>query len=197
MGNALTMYVNENHGFYPGHCHRNSGGTIYAIWPVRLRRYLNGNQAVFWCPAQQVAYQWPLTPGAGPVPEAATNEDGQLGYNTGEQLLDVFQVQFCYGYNDWGCGNPQPAAANNQPRGLGGDIAWYPNGPIHEVNSVMIRNSSEITMITHKYSNGLALQHRSRRPTQCPARSTPPGPTRCSPTGMPSGCRNRAWWCSM
>ena len=170
MGQGLQMYQNENHNYFPGHCHKNSLGITYAIWPIRLRHYLNGNQAVFWCPAQLEIYQWPVTPGATPVAEPATNEDGQFGYNTGEQLLDVFAVQFSYGYNDWGCGNPQPAASTDSQRGCGGDIAWYPSGVIHEVNASRIINASEMIMITDKYSNGSwNFNIDPTDPTQCPA----------------------------
>jgi prepilin-type N-terminal cleavage/methylation domain-containing protein/prepilin-type processing-associated H-X9-DG protein len=160
MGNALAMYQNDNHNFYPGHCHQNSLGIIYAIWPVRLRHYMNGNQAVFWCPAQLELYQWPISPGATPVAEPATNEDGQFGYNTAEQLLDVSKVQFCYGYNDWGCGNPQGSGAGATTagqRGCGGDIAWYSTSPtaqIHELNAARARNPSELIVITDKKSTG-------------------------------------------
>ncbi len=170
MGQGLQMYLNENHNYYPGHCHQNSKGITYAIWPVRLRRYLNGNQMVFWCPAQLELYQWPVTPGATGVSEPAANEDGQFGYNTGEQLLDVFKVQFSYGYNDWGCGNPQPATSNDSQRGFGGDISWYPSGPFREVNASRVRNASELIVITDKYSNGnWNFNIDPCDPTQCPA----------------------------
>src|ERR1700722_4080717 len=47
MGNAVQMYMNDNQNYYPGHCHKNSLGKTYAIWPVKLRHYMNGNQAIF------------------------------------------------------------------------------------------------------------------------------------------------------
>src|SRR5437868_9542887 len=41
IGHALTMYINENQ-YYPGHASA-LGGQPFAIWPTRLRKYLDGN----------------------------------------------------------------------------------------------------------------------------------------------------------
>jgi len=175
MGNAVQMYMNDNHNFYPGHCHKNSANITYAIWPVKLRHYMNGNQAIFWCPAALELYQWPVTPGPTAVAEPATNEDGQWGYNTGEQLLDVFAVQFSYGYNDWGCGGPQgaPPATTATQRGCGGDIDWYSTSAAnqcHTLNATRVRNPSELIMISDKQSNGnWNFDIDPTDSTQCPA----------------------------
>src|SRR4051812_24414632 len=57
LGHAMTMYINENR-FYPGHAAQ-TNGVIFAVWPTRLRRYLDGNQAVFRCPTQDAEeFDW-------------------------------------------------------------------------------------------------------------------------------------------
>src|SRR5438105_4064520 len=48
IGKAMTMYTNEWKYFPCSYCV--GEGTQFAIWPPRLRIYLNGNQDVFYCP---------------------------------------------------------------------------------------------------------------------------------------------------
>src|SRR5690242_2739437 len=52
-GQALTMYV-QQYGYYPGCMH--GGG--YAVWPTRLRLFLNKNSDVFYCPAADERCRW-------------------------------------------------------------------------------------------------------------------------------------------
>jgi prepilin-type processing-associated H-X9-DG protein len=151
MGNALQMYLNENHNFYPGHAHQDAAGHTYAIWPIRLRHYMNGNQAIFYCPSQREDYQWPVTPGTTAVAlPANSTDDAQYGYNPGEQLLEVNTVQFSYGYNDWGTTGAFAATPQTQ-RGFGGDIAFSSENPqYHEVPLSQVRNASDVIIITDK-----------------------------------------------
>src|ERR1700757_193762 len=51
MGMANIMYATET-GYFPGDIGSKSGGAIFAVWPPCLRLYMNGNQNVFYCPAQ-------------------------------------------------------------------------------------------------------------------------------------------------
>src|SRR2546428_1745975 len=55
MGIAMTMYT-QQYGYYPGHA--NFGSKIYAVWPTRLRNLMNGDQRVFFCPAQEPGFEW-------------------------------------------------------------------------------------------------------------------------------------------
>src|SRR3954451_6161615 len=58
MGHAMAQYVNA-YRFYPGHAaQRVGGGNPIAVWPVRLRVYLGGDQNVFFCPSQEEGFAW-------------------------------------------------------------------------------------------------------------------------------------------
>ena len=108
MGLALALYINE-WGYYPGARADGATGTTkttvdsvppYAIWPTRLRKYMNGNQKVFLCPSQDASiYTWVYGNTSGTV--AGSPETG-CGYNLGESLLLENSSHFSYGYNDWG-----------------------------------------------------------------------------------------------
>src|SRR3954468_22402118 len=118
MGIATAMYINENK-YYPGHASHTASGQEYAVWPTRLRKYMNGNQGVFRCPTQELDFDWKV---GDKTPPVATLADTGYGYNEGESLLLRQSGKFSYGYNDWGAYN------NNAPakqRGLGGDL-WKP-----------------------------------------------------------------------
>src|SRR2546425_8218296 len=52
IGLAMTMYTQQYNSF-PGCSLGGTGiGPSAESWPVRLRKFLGGNQAVFYCPAQ-------------------------------------------------------------------------------------------------------------------------------------------------
>lgn len=128
MGQALTLYTTDTR-FYPGtNGLTGSPANSMAIWPTRLRAYLNGNQQLFVCPARDPALvDWPVTTG-GSGNEYASAIDSGWGYNLGEVLLyEAGHTQFfSYGYNDWGTnGGPGPilnASAGQTQLGLGGDV---------------------------------------------------------------------------
>jgi prepilin-type processing-associated H-X9-DG protein/prepilin-type N-terminal cleavage/methylation domain-containing protein len=121
MGQALTMYVNSSR-HYPGHAGLDTRNQPFAIWPVRLRNFMNGNTGAFHCPAQEQGYgdwtSWTRSP-LGNVPKA-TPDDSGWGYEPGEMLLDVHLLVFSYGYTDWGSVN----VGLNPYLGLGGDCWW-------------------------------------------------------------------------
>jgi len=139
MGLAMAMYVNQWKA-YPGHAAQSS--VIFAVWPTRLRSYMNNNQGVFFCPSQESSFEWPYNQGGGAG--TATVAESRYGYTPGERLLDVFNVAFSYGYNDWGAGNPQPAPSRDAQRGLGGDL-WNPATP--EVKLGRVKKAAEMIAI--------------------------------------------------
>jgi prepilin-type processing-associated H-X9-DG protein/prepilin-type N-terminal cleavage/methylation domain-containing protein len=121
IGQALTMYT-QQYGCYPG-CWVFDGRNNHAIWPVRLRPFLSGEQGVFMCPARDERFEWPRVP---PEPGLAGRAGALLapyGYEPGEPLLTFTGRRFSYGYNAWG---PVPGAM--AARGLG----WQVNSVVHD-----------------------------------------------------------------
>src|SRR5215210_7002151 len=55
IGQALTMYT-QHYGWYPGCDAYFTGSRVpaphFAVWPLRLRQYMGGEQDVFNCPSQ-------------------------------------------------------------------------------------------------------------------------------------------------
>jgi prepilin-type processing-associated H-X9-DG protein len=150
MGQAMMIYVQET-GHYPAHAAlRTSGGNPFAVWPTRLRKIARGSRDLFWCPANQPGFRWQNATGT-PGGLYATAAETGYGYEVGELLLDVFNVPFSYGYNDWGYGNPQPASAPNTQRGLGGDL-WNPSS--REIKASRVKKGSEMIAISDNISDG-------------------------------------------
>ena len=103
MGQALTMYTQQS-GWYPS-CFVDDSDTPgrWAIWPMRLRRFLGGDHGVFHCPAQDDRFEWKRgQPPAGLKLVPATAGHSQLGYEVGEPLLEVERAPFSYAYNALG-----------------------------------------------------------------------------------------------
>jgi prepilin-type processing-associated H-X9-DG protein/prepilin-type N-terminal cleavage/methylation domain-containing protein len=140
-GQGLAIYIADTK-YYPGHG-GNSQGTIYAIWPTRIRKALRGGHGIFWCPANEPGFQWQRRTA---TPSAGTVEEG-FGYFSGELLLNVFTVPFSYGYNDWGYALNQ-ATTQYPQRGLGGDIptqgGW---AGVPEVKAARVKRASEMIAI--------------------------------------------------
>jgi prepilin-type processing-associated H-X9-DG protein len=128
MGVAMTMYISD-WKYYPG-CYAFDGNKAFAIWPTRLRRYMNHNQDVFYCPSHEASSRW-LQPGQAPsTATKAGPKDVGYGYELGEPLLDQdnpITGPFSYGYNDWGCDTTQPDSPTRM-RGLGGDQPYLGGG---------------------------------------------------------------------
>src|SRR5687767_6003848 len=60
MGLAMEMYTGQ-HAFFPTASLRMTSGSApraVQCWPVRLRKFLKGNQKAFYCPAQDARCQW-------------------------------------------------------------------------------------------------------------------------------------------
>jgi prepilin-type N-terminal cleavage/methylation domain-containing protein/prepilin-type processing-associated H-X9-DG protein len=114
LGQAMTMYTSTS-GYYPG-CSVSYNGLACAVWPTRLRMFMNGSRDPFLCPAQDAArVAWSQNPQGSltAAPAAMT----WYGYDEREALLGVFSTPFSYGYN--GVGNeswgalPTPALGSN------------------------------------------------------------------------------------
>jgi prepilin-type processing-associated H-X9-DG protein/prepilin-type N-terminal cleavage/methylation domain-containing protein len=144
MGLAATMYINEwKH--YPGHIARHAAGGEFAVWPTRLRKYMNGNQGVFRCPSQTTEFEWTT---GGTTPPVAILSDTGYGYNEGESLLLRSSGKFSYGYNDWGA---YDTVTVPHQRGLGGDL-WNPTS--RELKATMVRNPTEMIHIADNLPDG-------------------------------------------
>ena len=99
IGQAMTMYV-ERYRRYPGCCIYTQGRN-WALWPVRLRPFLGGDQRPFYCPSQDPRCEWTKSapePGA----EVATDAYVPFGFERGEALIKEEGSYFSYGYNLWG-----------------------------------------------------------------------------------------------
>ncbi len=149
MGQAMMIYVQET-GYYPAHAAARSTGNPFAVWPTRLRKIARGNRDLFWCPANQPGFRWQNAIGTPGGLYASAAETG-YGYEIGELLLDVFNVPFSYGYNDWGYSLPQPAASQNTQRGLGGDLWW---SWLHEIRASRVKKASEMIAIADNITDG-------------------------------------------
>jgi len=88
IGQAMVMYTNQNGGYFPAariSTGSNATGNTVDCWPVRLRKILNGNQKVFYCPAQDPRCQW--TQDIGGMMVYANDLYARFGYEIGERLL--------------------------------------------------------------------------------------------------------------
>ena len=139
IGIALTMYVNQ-YNAYPGHASM-VGGTTGAIWPTRLRPFVNNDHGVFHCPSQEAGFEWPkTTPATG---TKAGPLDSKYGYEPGELVLDVFRVPASYGYNDWG--TYDPTNDSRRQKGLGGDIGFAFN--VKELRAGQVKSAADMIAI--------------------------------------------------
>jgi prepilin-type N-terminal cleavage/methylation domain-containing protein/prepilin-type processing-associated H-X9-DG protein len=117
-GQALTVYV-QQYGYYPGEELR-LGGRAFAVWPIRLRNIIGGNQSMFYCPASSPRCEWEKGIGPG---RPATTIEAAYGYHIGEPMLmadwDPNGTWFSYSYNNWGTG--LDAKGHPALRGIGHD----------------------------------------------------------------------------
>ncbi|HEV8606895.1 MAG TPA: DUF1559 domain-containing protein [Tepidisphaeraceae bacterium] len=85
LGVAMTMYT-QQYGYFPAaQITTSAPATSVHCWPVRLRKFLNGNQKVFYCPAQAPPCQW--TQDSGGLAVYADDFYSRFGYEPGERLL--------------------------------------------------------------------------------------------------------------
>jgi len=140
IGQAMTMYVSQ-YNAYPGHASV-VAGTTAAIWPTRLRPFVNKSHAVFFCPNQDPRFEWPTTPPATGI--KATVNDSKYGYEQGELVLDVTTVPSSYAYNDWGTHDPTPDS--RLQKGLGGDIGAL-GLKVKELRAGQVKSASDMIAI--------------------------------------------------
>jgi prepilin-type processing-associated H-X9-DG protein/prepilin-type N-terminal cleavage/methylation domain-containing protein len=111
IGIALTMYT-QQYRYYPG-CFLGAAGTEAAVWPARVRLFLDNQKDVFHCPSREDSFRWS---DSGPQPVTrATGAFLQVGYEPDEPLVD-WRAPFSYGYNVGGTGG---FVAVPDQRGLG------------------------------------------------------------------------------
>ena len=87
MGIAMAMYCNEQK-FFPGDICQTSKSVVVNVWAPSLRRYMKGNQNVFWCPSQDLSLQWEkVFETSAAAPSAAGDPETGLGYEKLERML--------------------------------------------------------------------------------------------------------------
>ena len=138
-GLALLMYGQE-WGFYPG-CIGYHQNQPVSVWQPRLRLYMNGGAAAFWCPSTDATWKWVQADTFDVTgPNFADAYDGGYGYKfqvngTATQCERVLltagapvvtPLNSSYGYNDWGTFAFGPSAVDGRCKGLGGNVNCGP-----------------------------------------------------------------------
>jgi prepilin-type processing-associated H-X9-DG protein len=155
IGHAMVMYV-QRYGAYPG---LSSGfqtpiGYIggYAVWPVRLRPMLGGDQRAFLCPAQDERYEW-TRHGPGRVPTGENAAFARVfGYEPDEPVLEIAVTPFSYGYNAYGYRGGNMSDRIERQHGLGANVfadpyAHYAVTGFIEMRAVRVRSPSEMIAV--------------------------------------------------
>jgi len=179
MGQAMAMYVNEWQ-YYPG-CYCTTQGQPFAVWPSRLRAYMNGNQEVFWCPSNDPANKWLRDWNAYPKFAKANAADTGYGYKVGEPLLDptsqIYLLGFSYGWNDWGYGGAFTGNAFYPSRGIGGDVHDTPtanptpNYRYGQLKASLVKEPADCIAITdtqHQQTQGWQYNVDPGNANECP-----------------------------
>ena len=175
MGQAMMLYINLSR-HYPGHCtwlDSDNTNNAFAIWPVRLRNMIDGNQKVFLCPAEEDRFDWKINMTTG---LQATAAHQGWGYDVGETVLNVHNYAFSYGYNDWGSVN----VGRNPYLGLGGDCdnadraKFTGDSSSAELNASRVLRSAEMIAIVDAIEPGVGAGNWNFNvdptdPTQCPS----------------------------
>lgn len=102
-GLALTYYVHET-GFYPADHLQPPGSRWLISWLPRIRKYMQYDDNIFWCPAAPPEFKWHPTPQDG-YNGPLKNEAVAYGYQHGETPLLAGGREepfFSYGYNATG-----------------------------------------------------------------------------------------------
>lgn len=149
IGQALTMYT-QQYGYYPG-------GTAQsidtgAVWPLRLRSFLGGEQRVFYCPSQDERCRWengkmpPVS--RGPTQILADNVFSRYGYEPDEPVLTLW-TYFSYGYNNAGT----QIRADGIEFGLG--VVHFPFNPkVRELRANRVKVPSQMIAIADSTADG-------------------------------------------
>jgi prepilin-type processing-associated H-X9-DG protein len=155
IGQALIAYTQRS-GYFPGATSGYSNGVSgFAVWPIRLRPLLGGDQTVFNCPSEDQRCEWKSS--GSPATLAATDQQVAYGYDPGEPVLDDERTYFSYGYNIWGTYGP-PSQSPRDQKGLGflvgPDVMKSLNRAIGEVPASRVRNSSEMIAVADTTADG-------------------------------------------
>jgi len=155
LGQAMTIYTGQ-YRFFPDCLMGGTGvASNAACWPVRLRKVLNGNARVFYCPSQDPRCQWTQDAPGAPGRETAFASDvaAQFGYDIGERLLLDGGSYFSYGYNTAGSG-----ALGSLGRGMGSDS--FSGTPLRFASktrrATQMKNPSAFIMIADAEADGYA-----------------------------------------
>jgi prepilin-type processing-associated H-X9-DG protein/prepilin-type N-terminal cleavage/methylation domain-containing protein len=156
IGQAMAMYT-QRYRVYP--CwYISDQGNRYAIWPVRLRPFTDGNQDVFYCPAQDERCRWEKVEPLPGAPGRATESHAAFGYEVGEPLIDENKGYFSYGYNGIGAGQDWDAD-DDQECGLGQLLDCNPPAsiaPYREVRANRVRVPSAMIAVTDSTADGMS-----------------------------------------
>jgi prepilin-type N-terminal cleavage/methylation domain-containing protein/prepilin-type processing-associated H-X9-DG protein len=95
MGLALIQYTDE-YDHYPGE-HKTVWRDSVFGWAPRLRKLMNDNEKLFWCPTSDSAHRWQKVYGY----DSSRFDATVFGYEPGEEPLN-WQRFFTYAYNGWG-----------------------------------------------------------------------------------------------
>ena len=148
IGHAVTMYT-QQYGYYPGLTVEIRTQVRPAVWPVRLRPFLGGNQHVFVCPGRDERFYWTES-APGPVVRAAA-ADTPYGFVEGERFV-LWGMFFSYGYNATGA-----PLSRHEDCGLGVLINTnIVHSRLRELRASRVRRPSE--MIAIGDSNGDAKE---------------------------------------
>jgi prepilin-type processing-associated H-X9-DG protein/prepilin-type N-terminal cleavage/methylation domain-containing protein len=155
IGQAMALYT-QQYGYYPGALAVHVGGGVgYAVWPVRLRALMGGDQEAFYCPSQDERCRWQRGVAASPA-DAATPVHGAFGYEIGERVLDVGRTYFSYGYNYFG-----DVSTQRMHRGLGYLVNYgpplVPDGDTREMRELKlnrVRRPAEMIAIADSVGDG-------------------------------------------
>jgi len=172
IGCAIVMYTHQNGGYFPFAVFStgsNATGNTVHFWPVRLRKMLNGNQKVFYCPAEDPRAQW--TQDIGGMILYADDLYARFGYEVGERLLvggpsPVMNglppngTYFSYGFNGGGWGGHLGIGG---PMYEGSGQPFVNDPPSKKTNNVKL--SSEFILIADTVVDGVDDLHIAPRDT--------------------------------
>ena len=125
MGTALSVYLADNEGYYPGeHSMKTDDGRpprSLFVWAPRLRRYASMYQELFWCPAEDDRTYWKVAPLNPHQPFSGWMLGYGYQWNERPLYADSNGDLFCYGYNSWGVAE-FVRNANGKSLGLGAHV---------------------------------------------------------------------------
>jgi prepilin-type N-terminal cleavage/methylation domain-containing protein/prepilin-type processing-associated H-X9-DG protein len=160
IGQAITMYTGQ-YGYFPNASIQVQNGEVASAWPVRLRKLLNGNKKVFYCPAQNAVCEWKGdAPGAVQIAEEVHTN---FGYELSERLLLTGDgsgngAWFSYGINVGG----SFGMVSRRMRGVGGIFypaplvaPFTPGGSRSVLRATSVKSPSDFILMGDTTADGL------------------------------------------